>query len=70
MRPRMGFALVRIPLHAGVRTVQRIARSAWVPPIVRFAAPAQLTEWIGSEEDHRPTCGEYQPRVLSVPSIG
>ena len=70
MRPRMGFALVRIPQHAGVRTDSANSSLCAVPPIVRFAAPAQLTDWIGSEEAHRPTCGWNQLRVLSVPSIG
>ena len=45
MRPRMGFALVRISHHAGVSTrPQRIDCSQLygVPPIVGFAAPARL----------------------------
>ena len=47
------------PYPAARRRQDRSANSSLcaVPPIVRFAAPAQLTEWIGSEEARRPTCG-------------
>ena len=56
MRPRMGFALVRINRSAPAsEPVQRRARLVGVPPIAGFAAPARVPNLVVIGNEHRST---------------